>query len=96
MGWISRRHMRTGSSLYGLGPKRKGPLRKVVSVLLDETSTNMFGRDVVLLECGHIGPSYGGHKAICTKCRDNKPMCLENDWGLDVLATLEEWRRMQK
>jgi hypothetical protein len=95
MGWISDRAMRRGSSLYSGGPKRKGPLKKVVGVLGGDAATNMFGSDTVLLECGHVGRSYGGQRAICPKCKDGKPMDLKNDWGIDVMKTIENWKQKQ-
>ena len=66
MGWISDRHMKSGRSLYNGGPKRKGPLRKIVRTI--RASTGLFDHDFVELECGHEGRSYGGVRAICTKC----------------------------
>lgn len=95
MGWISERSMRTGSALYNGGPKRKGPLRLVVSVLCGDYTLNLFGSDIALLECGHIGTSYGGKRAICQKCRDGKPMDLKNDFGIDVESTIAEWKSRQ-
>lgn len=96
MGWISTRHMQRGGSLYSGGPKRKGPLRAIVGVLGGDYGTNMFGSDTVLLECGHISRSYGGKRAICQKCKDGSPMDLENHWGVDVLKTIESWKRKEK
>lgn len=96
MGWISERHMRRGGSLYSGGPKRKGPLKIIVGHIAGDYSTNMFGSDVVLLECGHIGRSYGGKRSVCTKCKDGLPMDIENHWEIDVLATLEKYKREHK
>jgi hypothetical protein len=67
VGWISDRHMKNGGSLYSGGPKRKGPLRKIVKTL--RVGTTIFESDRVELECGHEGRSWGGEKAICTQCR---------------------------
>lgn len=92
MGWISNRSHRTGSSLYNQGPKRKGPLKNVVVVVAGDHSDNLFGSNVALLECGHIGRSFGGKRAICEKCRKKKPMDLKNIWGVDVLGEIERWR----
>lgn len=66
MGWISKRHMQRGGSLYEGGPKKKGPLRKVVRVIA--RSDSIFSPDFVELECGHEGTSWGGVRAICKKC----------------------------
>lgn len=91
MGWISERAMRRGAALYSGGPKRKGPLKRVVGVLAGDHGTNLFGSDTVLLECGHISQSYGGKRAICTKCKDGKPIDMPNDFGIDVPKTIEHW-----
>lgn len=93
MGWISDRKMRTGNALYTGGVKRKGKLQLVVGVLAGDHGTNLFGSDTVLLVCGHISRSYGGKRAICTKCKDGLPMDLKNTWGVDVLKTIENWKR---
>lgn len=86
--------MRRGRSLYNGGPKRKGPLKRIVGVIAGDYSTNMFGSDVALLECGHItSRSFGGQRAICTKCREGKPRDTENLWGVDVDATIARWRK---
>lgn len=92
MGWISNRTMRRGNSLYSGGPKRKGPLKRVVDVLSGDHATNLFGSDRVLLECGHISTSYGGRRAICPKCLRGEPMDLQNDYGIDVLETIARWK----
>jgi len=72
MGWISDRKMERGHALYDEGPKRKGPLKKIISF----TSTdrlNMFGCDTGWLECGHwCNRIYGRVRAICEKCRLGK------------------------
>jgi hypothetical protein len=95
MGWISQRSMTRGGSLYSGGPKRKGPLKRVVGVLGGDYATNLFGNNTVLLECGHISHSYGGKRAICPKCKEGSPMDLENDWGVDVLETIKRWKQKQ-
>jgi len=84
--------MRRGTALYSGGPKRKGPLKHVVSVLAGDFSTNIFGSNRVLLECGHISTSYGGKRAVCQKCREGKPMDLQNAYGIDVTKTLAQWK----
>lgn len=66
MGWISERHMRSGGSIGGRSGKHKGPLRKIVGYY--SHSTNMFEADLVKLECGHDGRSYGGQRARCREC----------------------------
>lgn len=65
-GWISRRHMRSGGSLYEGGPKKRGPLRAIVATL--RHSTSIFCADRVKLECGHEADSWGGVRAICKEC----------------------------
>ncbi len=84
--------MRRGTSLYSGGPKRKGPLKRVVGTLSGDYGTNLFGSDTVLLECGHVSRSYGGQRAICPKCLAGKPMDLENDYGINVPETLARWK----
>lgn len=71
MGWISKRHMERGGSLYHGGPKKKGPLRKVVALI--RASGSMFSPDRVSLECGHDGYSWGGVRAICVECGKVRP-----------------------
>lgn len=71
MGWISARANKTGTSLYSGGPKRKGPLRKIVKTL--RVGTTIFESDRVELECGHEGRSWGGERAICTQCGKDQP-----------------------
>lgn len=73
MGWISNRRMRTGCALYNEGPKRKGPLRKIVSIQTWDTC--FFGAPGTgWLECGHFSYKiYGREKAICVKCAEKKP-----------------------
>lgn len=93
MGWITNRNMQRGGSLYDGGPKRKGPLRLVVGVLSGDYSTNMFGSNTALLECGHFSRSYGGKRAICAKCKEGKAMDDGKDWGIDVTETIEIWKR---
>jgi hypothetical protein len=44
----------------------KGPLRKIVGLV--RHSSNMFEADVVNLECGHTGRSWGGIRARCRTC----------------------------
>lgn len=65
-GWISKRHMRRGGSLYEGGPKRKGPLRKIVQIIRPQSS--IFDAAHVRLECGHEGKSWGGVRAVCVEC----------------------------
>ncbi len=73
MGWITNRKMRTGCALYTEGPKRKGPLRKIVGLVTWDNS--FFGpRACGWLECGHFSNKiYGEKRAICEKCRLNIP-----------------------
>lgn len=83
MGWITNRCHKTGGSLYSGGPKRKGPLRKVLHIL-HYGMGSMFGKNFVLLECGHVATSYGGEKAICPKCKAGKPIDdIGPTWGLE-------------
>jgi hypothetical protein len=73
MGWISQRARVRGTSLYDEGPKRKGPLRKIVERVFVGT-TDFFGNDVGWLECGHFCERmYGNQRAICTKCKLGAP-----------------------
>ncbi len=81
MGWISDRAMRTGGALYTQGPKRKGPLKRIVVMLHGDHSSCLFGVDFVLLECGHTSRSYGGQRAICAKCPKGAPPDSMNDFG---------------
>lgn len=73
MGWISSRKMVRGCALYTQGPKRKGPLRKIVRIT--SWSNNFFGpAGTAWLECGHWSNNiYGEKRAICDKCKDGKP-----------------------
>jgi len=72
MGWISDRHMKQGGSIGG---RRKGrvyakdgaPLRRVVGVV--HRFGNLFQPDIVQLECGHEGRSWGGVRARCPACK---------------------------
>ncbi len=70
MGWISDRHMKTGTSLNS-NPKNngsgKGPLRKVVEVL--GGGNGMFEKLHVKLECGHEVSCTGGVRARCPQCK---------------------------
>lgn len=66
MGWISKRHMQQGGSLYEGGPKKKGPLRRIVRTL--KHSESIFEASLVELECGHQTTSWGGVRAICVEC----------------------------
>lgn len=68
MGWIHDRHMKRGGSLYSGGPKKKGPLRKIVSVLIPRGG--LFAPAVVRLECGHKTTAWGDVRAICATCRE--------------------------
>ena len=77
MGWISARKMKTGCALYTGGPKRKGPLRKIVR--FTSYDLELFGHHTAWLECGHyISPVYGEVRAICHKCKDGKPKDIED------------------
>lgn len=77
MGWISERKMRTGTSLYNGGPKRKGPLRKIVR--FTSCNTDLFGSDTGWLECGHhISGIHGNVRAICVKCKKGEPKDVED------------------
>lgn len=69
MGWITNRRNRTGKGIGGYVEKGKGsaPLKKIVEVL--KVSTDMFGQNRVLLECGHTANSNGANKARCLKCK---------------------------
>lgn len=73
MGWIIKRRMQRGSPLYNEGPKRKGPLRKIVK--LTSWSNDFFGAPGTgWLECGHwLNHIYGNKRAICEKCSAGKP-----------------------
>jgi hypothetical protein len=73
MGWISKRHMKTGGSLHDrTGSKAKGPLRLITGIRL--YAENIFDYALVDLECGHAGRSYarspmaGQTKARCAEC----------------------------
>lgn len=68
MGWISKRFLERGGK-WGRPVderKRKAPLRKIVSVLV--ARADMFGSDLVELECGHRMRAYGSLRARCTDC----------------------------
>jgi hypothetical protein len=73
MGWIAKRKLQRGVALYNEGPKRKGPLRKIVKITSWEN--NFFGAPGTgWLECGHwINRIYGEKRAICEKCGKGKP-----------------------
>lgn len=72
MGWISNRSIRRGTSLYDGGPKRKGPLIKIVK--LTSYDHGIFAHSTGWLECGHWSDRiYGDKRAICVKCAENKP-----------------------
>lgn len=72
MGWIANRYMQRGVSLYDGGPKRKGPLRKIIK--LTSFDNGMFGVSTGWLECGHWSNRiYGEKRAVCEKCREGKP-----------------------
>lgn len=83
MGWIADRAFRSGSALYEGGPKKRGPLRKVLNTIAGDYSTNLFGSDIVLLECGHTTRAYGGVRAICEKCRLGQPIDDLSTWGFE-------------
>lgn len=71
MGWIHNRHMRSGGSIGpgGLSERKKrAPLRRVVGVLRGQDS--IFSVAWVKLECGHEGPSWGGVRARCVRCKE--------------------------
>jgi hypothetical protein len=72
MGWIYKRCAETGGSIGGrrkgrVYPKDGAPLRKIVGVILRHG--NLFQADIVLLECGHEGRSWGGVRARCPACK---------------------------
>ena len=72
MGWISKRSFQRGCSLYNDGPKKKGPLRKIIS--LTSFDFGIFSHSTGWLECGHWSDRiYGEKKAICVKCAERKP-----------------------
>jgi len=76
--------MQRGTSLYDGGPKRKGPLRKIVKFQTYD-GTNMFGHHTAWLECGHFSHRvFGNDRAICVKCREGKPKDIEGDDGWPV------------
>ena len=68
MGWIHKRHMRSGGSIGGMkGMKHKGPLREVEAVY--KFAESIFDRDYVLLRCGHKGlRSQGATRCRCAEC----------------------------
>jgi len=71
MGWISDRHMQTGSTIGGMkGKKHKGPLRKVVERTYYGNS--MFDYDSGVLECGHTNSriTMGAIRARCRQCAE--------------------------
>lgn len=72
MGWISKRCHMTGCSIGGRHGKHKGPLRKITGVIV-AGSHEMFGSDLVVMECGHEGLSYGGKRARCRECGNTDP-----------------------
>jgi hypothetical protein len=83
MGWISKRAMQTGSSLYNEGPKRKGPKRKIAK--FRTYARGVFEHSTGWLECGHFSSRiYGQTHAICTKCKAGKPKDVEGDDGWPV------------
>ena len=73
MGWISTRRITRGCALYTEGPKKKGPLRKVISTT--SWSNPFFGpAGSGWLECGHwLNTLYSRNRAICNKCFEGKP-----------------------
>ena len=82
MGWISKRATESGSSLYDEGPKRKGPLRRIVERVYVGTVGDMFGHDAGWLECGHFdNRMFGDKKAICEKCRLGKIKDIRGEDG---------------
>lgn len=50
--------------------KTKGPLRRIVDVL--ERAPDLFSRQKVMLECGHVVRASSGasYRARCYKCRE--------------------------
>lgn len=77
MGWISARRMKTGHALYDGGPKRKGPLRKIIR--FTSYDYKIFEYSTAWLECGHHSNRvYGQVRAICVKCREGKPKDKED------------------
>ncbi len=75
--------MDRGHALYTLGPKRKGPLKRIVCCMSGDHDTNLFGVNFVLLECGHRAKSYGGERAICQKCKNGEPKDSMVDFGFE-------------
>jgi len=77
MGWISDRHMQNGGSIGGMkGMKHRGPLRKIVRVLLH--SSSIFESESVELECGHTcyRATLGATRARCSECAKTDPAWL--------------------
>jgi ribosomal protein S27E len=68
MGWISKRHMRSGGSIGGRSGPHKGPLRKIVE--WKRINHRLFEVSRVVMECGHEGPCYdvNAKRARCAKC----------------------------
>lgn len=96
MGWISDRAMRRGTSLYDGGPKRKGPLRKIVG-LTTVGYADFFGSSSGWLECGHFSERiFGREKAICTKCRVGLPKDVCGDDGWPIVSLDQPPRRKRK
>lgn len=80
MGWIADRCFKTGGSLYDGGPKRKGPLRKIVS--LSHIADSLFDSHAGWLECGHFCNSiFGNVRAVCDKCRQGLPKDVKDEYG---------------
>ena len=78
MGWIAKRAMQRGTSLYDGGPKRKGPLKKIVEFTSFEWG--IFGCSTGWLECGHWSNRiYGEKRAICVKCRNGDPKDVKGE-----------------
>jgi len=69
MGWITNYKNRTGHGLakgHKKSKRNKAPLRKIIETIY--VGQGLFGRDKVLLECGHTVLSKGMYRARCVKC----------------------------
>lgn len=76
--------MRTGGSLYDGGPKRKGPLRKIVG--FTSVDYSLFASHSGWLECGHHSDRiYGQNRAVCEKCRLGLPKDERGDDGWPIV-----------
>ncbi|HEV8513902.1 MAG TPA: hypothetical protein VGQ59_11525 [Cyclobacteriaceae bacterium] len=70
MGWITNRRMIGGRGIGGYRKtfKSDAPLRKIVQIIHVST-LGLFGRDQVLLECGHKAFSNATFRARCAECK---------------------------